>query len=66
MSRNRKAGGGLNQREAKAAALDQVVKRMLSDERAKDAAKTARLRALRLARVEAERDAANRSTKPRR
>jgi hypothetical protein len=66
MSRGRKAGDGLNEREAKAAALDREVKEMLSDSRAKDAAKTARLRALRLAKVEADKEAAERSFKAKR
>ena len=46
--------GGASVRELKAAALDTVVKRELARRRAADAAKTARLRALRLARDVAE------------
>jgi len=42
--------GGASDRELKAAALDAVVKRELATRRATDAAKTARLKALRLAR----------------
>jgi hypothetical protein len=46
--------GGASVRELKAAALDAVVKRELARRRATDAAKTARLKALRLARDAAE------------
>jgi hypothetical protein len=41
--------GSLTVREAKSAASDAVVKKTLAEARANDAAKTARLRALRLA-----------------
>jgi hypothetical protein len=46
--------GGASVREQKAAALDLLVKQELAKKRAADAAKTARLRALRLARDAAE------------
>lgn len=46
--------GGASVRELKAAALDALVKQELARKRAADAAKTARLRALRLARDAAE------------
>jgi len=46
--------GGASVRELKAAALDALVKQELARKRASDAAKTARLRALRLARDAAE------------
>ena len=46
--------GGASVRELKAAALDALVKQELARKRASDAAKTARLKALRLARDEAE------------
>jgi hypothetical protein len=46
--------GGASVRELKAAALDAFVKQELARKRAADAAKTARLRALRLARDAAE------------
>ena len=42
--------GGASVRELKAAALDEFVKQELARKRAADAAKTARLKALRLAR----------------
>jgi hypothetical protein len=45
-----KAPGGASVRESKAAALDEWVKRELTKRRAADAAKTNRLKALRLAR----------------
>ena len=61
MSRNRKTGRSLTEREAKAAALDDLVKKTLSDARVKDAAKTARLRALRLAKEAADKETATRS-----
>ena len=46
--------GGASVREQKAAALDTFIKQELARKRAADAAKTARLRALRLARDAAE------------
>ncbi len=46
--------GGASVRELKAAALDALVKQELARKRASDAAKTARLKALRLARDAAE------------
>jgi hypothetical protein len=46
--------GGLNEREKKAEALDSAVKTELSKKRAADAAKIAKLKALRLARDAAE------------
>jgi hypothetical protein len=46
--------GGASVRELKAAALDALVKQELARKRTADAAKTARMRALRLARDEAE------------
>lgn len=46
--------GGASVREQKAAALDEFIKQELAKKRAADAAKTARLRALRLARDAAE------------
>ena len=46
--------GGPSVRELKAAALDAFVKKELGEKQAADAAKTARLRALRLARDAAE------------
>jgi hypothetical protein len=46
--------GGASVREQKAAALDMLIKQELAKKRAADAAKTARLRALRLARDAAE------------
>jgi hypothetical protein len=46
--------GGASVREQKAAALDAFIKQELAKKRAADAAKTARLRALRLARDAAE------------
>jgi len=46
--------GGASDRELKATALDVVVKRELARKRATDAAKTARLKALRLVRDAAE------------
>ena len=46
--------GGASVREQKAAALDTLVKQELAKKRVADAAKTARLRALRLARDAAE------------
>lgn len=46
--------GGASVREQKAAALDALVKEELAKKRAADAAKTTRLRALRLARDAAE------------
>jgi hypothetical protein len=51
--------GGASVREQKAAALDAFVKQELAKKRAADAAKTSRLRALRLAR-----DAAEQQTNP--
>jgi hypothetical protein len=45
-----KTPGGASVRESKAAALDEWVKRELTKRRAADAAKTNRLKALRLAR----------------
>ena len=46
--------GGASVREQKAAALDEFIRQELAKKRAADAAKTARLRALRLARDAAE------------
>ena len=46
--------GGASAREQKAAALDTFIKQELAKKRAADAAKTARLRALRMARDAAE------------
>jgi hypothetical protein len=54
--------GGASVRELKAAALDALVKQELARKRASDAAKTARLKALRLARDAAEKV----ETKPKR
>ena len=56
--------GGASVREQKAAALDALVKDELAKKRAADAAKTTRLRALRLARDAAEK--AEIATKPKR
>jgi len=55
--------GGASVREQKAAALDLLVKQELAKKRAADAAKTARLRALRLARDAAEQTDPARKTK---
>ena len=46
--------GGASVREQKAAALDEFIRQELAKKRAADAAKTARLRALRMARDAAE------------
>jgi len=46
--------GGASVREQKAAALDELIKQELAKKRAADAVKTARLKALRLARDAAE------------
>ena len=46
--------GGASVREQKAAALDEFIKQELTKKRAADAAKTARLKALRMARDAAE------------
>jgi hypothetical protein len=56
--------GGASVRELKAAALDALVKQELARKRASDAAKTARLRALRLARDAAEAEAEKVATAP--
>lgn len=55
--------GGASVREQKAAALDLFVKQELAKKRAADAAKTARLRALRLARDAAEKTETSPKTK---
>jgi hypothetical protein len=49
MTKPQRLGGG-SVREVKAAALDALIKQELAQKRTADAAKTARLRALRLAR----------------
>lgn len=49
-----KGSQSMTEREARSAALDALVKKTLADARAKDAAKTARLRALRLAKEASE------------
>jgi hypothetical protein len=58
--------GGASVRELKAAALDALVKQELARKRASDAAKTARLRALRLARDAAEAEKVEPAPKPKR
>ena len=55
--------GGASVREMKAAALDEFIKKELERKRAADAAKTARLKALRLAR-DAEEAAAEKPEAP--
>jgi len=58
--------GGASVRELKAAALDALIKQELARKRASDAAKTARLRALRLARDAAEAEKVATAPKPKR
>ena len=55
--------GGASVREQKAAALDEFIKQELAKKRAADSAKTARLRALRLARDAAEKAGAPSKTR---